>query len=119
MTFVGKICAKKKEDKINTNFTEQDLQETKLFHIMYGEAAIIKTRILMSARNLIYTRYEDIRLAFQNYASPKKRVVTAERTKFLSIIQDVGESEDNLLPRRREEARFCDSEKLKTAANID
>ena len=53
----------------------------------------------MSPRNLIDTPYKDISLAIQNYISPKERVVTAERAKFLSVIQGVGESDDNFLAR--------------------
>ena len=71
----------------------------------------------MSPRNVIDTLYKDTRLAIQNYISPKERVVTAERAKFLSVIQGVGESDDDFLARLREEARYCDFEKLETAAN--
>ena len=35
----------------------------------------------------------------------------------MSVIQGVGESEDDFLARLRAEARYCDFEKLKTAAN--
>ena len=56
-------------------------------------------------------------MAIQIYISPKERVVTAERAKFLSIIQVLGESDDDFLARLREEARYCDFEKLKTAPN--
>ena len=41
----------------------------------------------------------------------------AEKAKFLSVIHGVGESDDNFLARPREEARYCDFEKLKTVAN--
>ena len=55
-------------------------------------------------------------MAIQIYISPKERVVTAERAKFLSVIQGVGESNDDFLARHREEARYCDFENLKTTA---
>ena len=71
----------------------------------------------MSPRNLIDTPYKDIGLAIHNYISPKERVLTAERAKFLSVIQGVGESDNNFLARLKEEARYCDFEKPKTAAN--
>ena len=45
------------------------------------------------------------------------RVVTAEKAKFLSVIQGVGELDDDFQARLREKARYCDFEKLKTAAN--
>ena len=67
---------------------------------------LIKLRSLMSPRNLIDTPYKDIRLAIQNDISPKERVVTAERAKFLSVVLGVGESDDDFLARHREEARY-------------
>ena len=66
---------------------------------------------------LIDTPYEDIRLAIQNYFSSKERAVTADRAKFLSDIQGVRESHEIFLARLREEARYCDLEKVKTAAS--
>ena len=117
MSFVAKCRADKKEDKVNNDGTLQDLQVTNLFFSMCGQDAIIKLRSLMSPRNLIDTPYKDIRLSIQNYNSPKERIVTAEWAKFPSVIQGLGESDDDFLARLREEARFCDFEKLKTAAN--
>ena len=66
---------------------------------------------------MIDTSYKNIRLAIQKYISPKERVVTAERAKFLSVIKSVEESDDDFLARLREEARYCDFKKLKTVAN--
>ena len=90
MSFVAKGRAKKKENKVNNDGTVQDLQVTNRFLSMCGQDAIIILQKLMSPRNLIDTPYKDIRLAIQNYISPKKRTVTAERAKFLCVIQDVG-----------------------------
>ena len=114
---MAKSRTERKEDGINTNGTVHDLQVTNLFLSMCGQEAIIKHRNLFSPRNLIETPFKDIRLAIQNYISPKERVVTAERAKFLPVIQDVGESDDEFLAGVREKARYCDFEKLKTAAN--
>ena len=97
MSFVAKCRGEKKEDKINTDGTVQDLQVTNLFLSMCGQDAITNLRSLMGPRNLIDTPYKDIRLAIQNYISPKDRVVTAERAKFLTILQGVGESDDDFL----------------------
>ena len=82
ISFVAKCRAEKKEDKINTDGTVQELEVTNLFLSMCGKDAIIKLRSLMNPRNLIDTPYKDIKLAIQNYISPK-RVVTAERAKFV------------------------------------
>ena len=61
MPFVAKSRAEKKEDKINTNGTVQELQVTNLFLSMCGQDAIIKLRSLISRRNLIDTPYKDIK----------------------------------------------------------
>ena len=82
MSFVAKYRAEKKEDKVNNDGTVQDLQVTSLFLSMCGQDAIINFRSLMSPRNLIDTPYNDIRLAIQNYISPKESVVTAEKLNF-------------------------------------
>ena len=116
MSFVAKCRAEKKKVKVNNDGTVQDLQVSNLFLSMCGQDAIIKLRSLTSPRNLIDTPYKDIGLANQNYISPKERVVTAGRAKFLCVIQGVGEIDDDFLARLREEARYCEFEKLKTAA---
>ena len=66
---------------------------------------------------MLKTPLKEIRQAIQNYISPKERVETAERAKILSVVQGVGESDDNFLARLREEPRYCDFEKLKTVTN--
>ena len=75
---------------------------------MCGQDAIIKLRSQVSPRNLIDTQYKNIRLAIPNYISPKERVVTAKIAKYMSVIQGVGESDDDFLVRLGEEARYCD-----------
>ena len=117
MPFVAKCRAGKKEDKNNTDGTIQDLQVTDLFLSMGSQDAINKLRSLIIPRNLIDTPYKDIRLAIQYYFSPTERVVTTERAKFLSVIQGVGESNDDFLAPFRKEARYCNFKKRKKAAN--
>ena len=109
MYFVTKCRAEKKEDNSDGNM--QGLQVTNLFLSMCEQDAIIKLSSLISPRKLIDTLYKDIRLAIQSFISPKERVVTAERAKFLSVIRGVGDSDNKFLARRiREEARCCDFE---------
>ena len=78
-----------------------------------------QTCSLISPKILIDTPCKDITLAIQNYISPKERFLTAERAKFLSIIQVLGESDDDFLACLREKARYCDFEKIKTAAYLE
>ena len=68
----------------------------------------------MSPKYLIATPYKDISLAIQCYISPKKRVVTSERAKFLSVIPAVVESSDVSLVRLRGESSNCVLEKLRS-----
>ena len=71
----------------------------------------------MSPKKFLDTPFKEIGQAIQNYISPKERVETAERAKFLSVVQGVGESDDDFLAHLREQAQYCDFEKLKTVAN--
>ena len=102
LSFVEKCREEKKEDKIGTDGTLLHLQVTNLFFSMCAQDATIKLKILISPRNLIDTPYKDIRLAIQNCISPKERVVTTDRDKFLSVLKGVGDSDDDFLARLRE-----------------
>ena len=89
---------------------------------MKMKGATIELRRVISQRNLLDTLYKDIRLAVQNFVSPKERVVKAEWSNFLSVIQGVGESDNHFVapPRKnREQARYCDIKSFKTAANLE
>ena len=111
--FCGEIASREERGQNqHSDGTLQDREVTNLFLSMCGQDAIIKLRSLISPRNLIDAPHKDIRLAIQNYISPRERVVTAERAKFLSVIQGVGESDDDFLARIREEARYCDFEEV-------
>ena len=87
MSFVVKCRAEKKEDKVNNDGTIMDLQVTIFFLSVCGQDALLKLRSLMSPKKLLDTPSKEIRLAIQNYIPPKERVVTAERAKFLSVVQ--------------------------------
>ena len=117
MSFVAKRRAEKKEDKVNNDGKIVDLHVTNLFLSLCSQDALLKLRSLMSPKKLLDTPFKEIRLAIQNYISPKERVVTAERAKFLYVVQDVGESDDDFLTHLRVEARYCDFEKLQTVTN--
>ena len=111
--FCREMRAEKKEDKINTVGTVQDLQVTNILLSICGQNAIIKLRSLISPRNLIETSYKDIRLSIQNCISPKEKVVTTLLANFLWVIHGVGESDDFLARLGlREEKRCCDFEKF-------
>ena len=71
----------------------------------------------MSPKKLLDTPFKEITQAIQNYTSSKERVETAERAKFLSNVQGVVESDYYFVARLREEARYCDFEKLKKVTN--
>ena len=97
MSFVANCRAEKKEDKVNTDGTITDLQVTNLFLSICGQDARLKLRSLMSPKKLLENPFKEIRQAIQNYISQfyKEREKTASRAKFLSVVQGVGESNDN------------------------
>ena len=117
MSFVAKCRAEKNEDKVNNDGTIVDLQVTNLFLSICSQGALPILRSLMSPKKWLDTPFKEIRQAIQNYISPKERVETAERAKFLSVVQGVGESNDDFLAGLREEARYCDFENFKTVTN--
>ena len=86
MSFVTKCRAEKKEDKVNTDGKILDLQVTNLFLSICRQDALLKIRRLMSPKKLLDTPFKDIRQAIQNYVSPKERIETAERAKFLIVV---------------------------------
>ena len=117
MSFVAKCRAAKKKEKVITDDTIVEQQVTNHFLSICGQDAFLKLGSLMSPDNLKDTPFKEIRQAIQIYIYPKERVETAERDQFLSVIQGVGESDDDFLAHLREEARYCDFEKLKTVTN--
>ena len=70
MSFFAKCPAEKKEDKVNTDGTVQDVQLTNVFLSMCVQDAVIKLSSLISSKNLIDTPYKDIKMTIQNYVSP-------------------------------------------------
>ena len=117
VSFVPKLRAETRKNKINTNGTTLDKPVTNLFLSMCRQDANIKLGNLMSPRISIDTLYKDLGCAMQNYISPKERIVTAENVKYMILIQGAEEWDDNFLACLREEARHCDIEKPKTLAN--
>ena len=116
MSFVAKYRAKK-DDKMNTDGTIVGLQVTNLFLITCRQEKIIHFRSLWSPRNLIDTPYKDIRSAIHNVITPKERVVTAEKAKFLSVIQSVPEFQSARYSRSQGKSTLLWLRKLKTVAN--
>ena len=92
LSFVAKGRAEKKEDKLNNDGAISDLQVTNFFFNMCGKDTHLKIRSLKSTKKLLGTPFKEIRVLIRNYISPK--VITAERAKFLSVVQGVGESYD-------------------------
>ena len=91
VSFVPKLRAETRKNKINTNGTTLDKPVTNLFLSMCRQDANIKLGNLMSPRISIDTLYKDLGCAMQNYISPKERIVTAEKVKFMILIQGAEE----------------------------
>ena len=61
--------------------------------------------------NQVNLTFEKIRLIIRNIR-PKKRLVAAERTKSMSIKQEINESNAKYLHCLRNASRYCEFEKL-------
>ena len=71
----------------------------------------------MSPKKLLDTPFAEIRLVVQIYISIKESVITAERSKFLSLVLSVEKLTMIFLARLREDARYCDFQTLQRATN--
>ena len=74
MSFAAECHAEKKEDKVNTDGTVQDLQVTYLFPSMCGQDAIILPTLLWLPTLLEEARYCDFE-KLKRAASPEEELV--------------------------------------------
>ena len=90
LSFEANCRAEKKEDKLNSDCTVSDPLVTNLFPNMCVQNALLKLRSLMTPKTQLDTPFKETRFVIQNCISNKERVITAERAKFLYVVQSVG-----------------------------
>ena len=85
---------------------------TDLFLSKAGLAAIRTLNLMAAPKKLQNMMFKDIKAIVESTIRPKKRLVISERTKFLSLKQDAGESIIAYYRRLRSAAATCDFENL-------
>ena len=85
---------------------------TDLFLSTAGMESIRKVSLMAQPRNLEEMDFEEIRKLIMEKIMPKKKLIIAERTRFMGIKQEPTESIQSFCQRLREGARYCEFHKL-------
>ena len=100
---------KKWQDKVESDGTNEI---TNQFMAYAGCEAIMRLKVMVYPRDIQRMSFREIEQAIRKDVRPKKKLVIAERTKFLSTKQNPGESVRNYIHRLKQASRFCEFEKL-------
>ena len=85
----------------------KEKEVTDLFLSRLSVEVFRKVSIMVHPKELETMTFEDIRQVILNKIRPKKKLIIAERTTFLSLRQEKNESVQNYVHRLRDRARFC------------
>ena len=111
IAFEAHCRAKSIKDEIDTNTGTSP--KTDVFLERCGPKALLKIVSLLPGKNIETNTFGDIKKAIDEYVEPRKRLLIADRTHYLSITQDPGESEVDFLSRLNEAAQLCKWDSLK------
>ena len=109
LSFEASCRAKKVVDKLEANncspVTDRFLEKC-------GHKALLKLISLMPNKSIENELFSEIKKTINNYIEPRKRLIIADRTNFLQLIQNAGESEIDFLARINDSAVYCEWDKL-------
>ena len=106
--FAASARSKKLKDEAGS------LAITDLFLAKAGVDAIRHVSVMAHPKDLESMPFDDIRKVVMAAVRPQKKLVIAERVKFLSLRQEATESVQLYAERLRQTARFCEFDKLGT-----
>ncbi|PAA81730.1 hypothetical protein BOX15_Mlig033926g4 [Macrostomum lignano] len=92
--------------------SNEDRQITDLFLSKAGVEAVRRVSVMAQPKELENMDFADIRKLIMEKVAPKKRLVIAERSKFMALRQETGESTQQFAQRLRDASRFCEFSKL-------
>ena len=104
------FSALSRSKKLKDDGTEK--QVTDLFLSKAGVNAIRLISVMAKPKELEDMTFNEIKDLIIEKSRPKKKLVIAERSKFMSLRQEAGESVQNFAQRLRDAARFCEFDKL-------
>ena len=114
-TWISCFEALARVKKVRDRRNEGEQNEiTDIFLATAGCEAIQKVSTMSYPRNLEEMTFKEIREVIKKNTRPKKRLVIAERTKFLETRQHPDESIVQFVHRLKERARYCEFERLGT-----
>jgi hypothetical protein len=94
---------------------EEGNKVTDLFLSRVGVEALRKITLMAQPKDVEKMPFKEIQQLIVDNIRPKKKITIAERTKFLSMKQEPGESVQVYSRRLRDGARFCDFSSLNSA----
>jgi len=106
------FAAAARSKKLKDDTAKQEFPITDLFLAKAGVDAIRRVSLMAHPLNLEEMPFEEIRKVIMNSVRPHKKLVIAERVKFLSLRQGDSECVQSYVERLRQAARFCDFQKL-------
>ena len=104
------FSALSRSKKLKDSDTEK--QVTDLFIAKAGMNAIRVINVMAKPKELEDMKFSEIKDLIMEKSRPKKKLVIAERSKFMSLRQEAGESVQIFAQRLRDAARFCEFDKL-------
>lgn len=95
----------------------QEMKEiTDYFLSIAGMEAIRKVSIMCMPRMIEELLFVEIKTIILDNMQPRKKIIIAERSKFMQIMQEKNESVQNYVNRLRDKARYCGFNELNTEA---
>lgn len=85
---------------------------TDFFISSAGIAAIRKISTLCRPRKIQDLSFKDIKEVILQHIKPSKRIILAERSKFMRTVQKDSESLESYIHRLKDSAKYCDFDKL-------
>ena len=112
-TWLRYFAASARTKKLKDNKEKGGENEiTNFFLATVGCKVIMKVSTMAYPTNLEDLTFKKISQIIRRNMSPKKRLVVAERTKFMSMKQEIDEPIIKYLHRLRNASRYCEFEKL-------
>ena len=105
--FSASACSKKLKDEINDCY-----EITDLFLAKAGIEAVKKISLMVYPKELENMIFDDIKTVIMSHLRPQKRLIIAERVRFLASKQQNNENIVSYAQRLRKASRFCNFEKL-------
>lgn len=111
------LCRSKAIDDVMTK--TGNYPKTDKFLELCGSKALLKIVSLLPGKQIDTVSFKDIKTQVVAYIEPKQRLIIADRTNFMCVSQDEGETEVDYLARLNELSVLCKWDDLKSSDPTD